>query len=27
LREKMEADPGNPTRFVTVRGYGYRFEG
>ncbi len=27
LREKVETDPGNPTRFVTVRGYGYRFEG
>ncbi len=27
LREKIEADPANPTRLVTVRGYGYRFEG
>lgn len=27
LREKVETDPGTPTRFVTVRGYGYRFEG
>lgn len=27
LREKFEHDPGNPTRFVTVRGAGYRFEG
>jgi len=27
LREKIEADPGNPTRIVTVRGAGYRFEG
>lgn len=27
LREKVEEDPGNPTRLVTVRGYGYRFEG
>ncbi len=27
LREKIEADPGVPTRLVTVRGYGYRFEG
>ncbi len=27
LREKVETDPGNPSRFVTVRGYGYRFEG
>jgi DNA-binding response OmpR family regulator len=27
LREKIEADPSNPTRIVTVRGIGYRFEG
>jgi DNA-binding response OmpR family regulator len=27
LREKIEADPSNPTRIVTVRGLGYRFEG
>ncbi|HPH94521.1 MAG TPA: response regulator transcription factor [Anaerolineaceae bacterium] len=27
LREKIEADPTNPTRIVTVRGAGYRFEG
>jgi DNA-binding response OmpR family regulator len=27
LREKIEEDPGNPTRIVTVRGIGYRFEG
>lgn len=27
LREKIEADPANPTRLVTVRGVGYRFEG
>jgi DNA-binding response OmpR family regulator len=27
LREKIEADPGQPTRIVTVRGSGYRFEG
>ena len=27
LREKVEADPANPTRIVTVRGVGYRFEG
>jgi DNA-binding response OmpR family regulator len=27
LREKIEADPGNPKRIVTVRGAGYRFEG
>ena len=27
LREKIEADPSNPKRIVTVRGVGYRFEG
>jgi DNA-binding response OmpR family regulator len=27
LREKIETDPGDPTRIVTVRGIGYRFEG
>lgn len=27
LREKIEADPANPVRIVTVRGIGYRFEG
>ena len=27
LREKIEADPSQPTRIVTVRGIGYRFEG
>ena len=27
LREKIEEDPANPTRIVTVRGIGYRFEG
>ncbi len=27
LRQKIEADSGNPTRIVTVRGGGYRFEG
>ena len=27
LREKVENDPSNPTRIVTVRGIGYRFEG
>ncbi|MCS7286133.1 MAG: response regulator transcription factor [Anaerolineae bacterium] len=27
LREKIEPDPDNPTRIVTVRGIGYRFEG
>jgi len=27
LREKIEPDPNNPSRIVTVRGSGYRFEG
>ncbi|MBN1878458.1 MAG: response regulator transcription factor [Anaerolineae bacterium] len=27
LREKIEHDPANPTRIVTVRGVGYLFEG
>ncbi|MGQ9493525.1 MAG: response regulator transcription factor [Anaerolineae bacterium] len=27
LREKIEADPAHPSRIVTVRGLGYRFEG
>lgn len=27
LREKIESDPANPTRIITVRGVGYRFEG
>jgi DNA-binding response OmpR family regulator len=27
LREKIEEDSSNPTRIVTVRGTGYRFEG
>jgi DNA-binding response OmpR family regulator len=27
LRQKVEKDPGNPVRIVTVRGGGYRFEG
>ena len=27
LREKLERDAANPTRLVTVRGIGYRFEG
>ena len=27
LREKIEDDPANPLRIVTVRGVGYRFEG
>ncbi|MBN1582638.1 MAG: response regulator transcription factor [Anaerolineae bacterium] len=27
LREKIESDPADPARIVTVRGVGYRFEG
>jgi len=27
LRQKVEDDPGNPVRIITVRGGGYRFEG
>jgi DNA-binding response OmpR family regulator len=27
LREKIERDPGQPVRIITVRGVGYRFEG
>lgn len=27
LRQKIEQEPGKPTRIVTVRGGGYRFEG
>jgi DNA-binding response OmpR family regulator len=27
LRQKIEADASNPTRIITVRGGGYRFEG
>ena len=27
LREKIEKEPGKPTRLITVRGAGYRFEG
>jgi DNA-binding response OmpR family regulator len=27
LRQKIEKDPANPSRIVTVRGGGYRFEG
>ena len=27
LRDKVESDPAQPTRIVTVRGIGYRFEG
>jgi DNA-binding response OmpR family regulator len=26
LREKIEKDPGNPKRIITLRGIGYRFE-
>jgi two-component system response regulator RegX3 len=26
LRAKVEGDPGNPERIVTVRGVGYRYE-
>jgi DNA-binding response OmpR family regulator len=26
LREKLEADPNNPTRLITVRGVGYKLE-
>ena len=25
LREKIEDDPSNPSKLVTVRGFGYRF--
>jgi DNA-binding response OmpR family regulator len=27
LRQKIEAEAGNPKRIITVRGGGYRFEG
>jgi two-component system response regulator RegX3 len=27
LRSKIEADPGDPTLLVTVRGLGYKLEG
>ncbi len=27
LREKIESDPSQPSRIITVRGIGYRFEG
>ena len=27
LRQKIEQDPANPTRIVTVRGVGYKFQG
>jgi two-component system response regulator RegX3 len=26
LRAKIETDPGSPSRIVTVRGVGYRYE-
>jgi two-component system response regulator RegX3 len=26
IRTKIETDPANPTRIVTVRGVGYKFE-
>ena len=27
LREKIESEPGSPSRIITLRGVGYRFEG
>jgi two-component system response regulator RegX3 len=27
LRSKIEADPANPARLITVRGLGYKLEG
>jgi two-component system OmpR family response regulator len=27
LRQKIESAPGKPTRLLTVRGVGYRFDG
>ena len=27
LRQKIEEEPSKPTRLITVRGTGYRFEG
>jgi DNA-binding response OmpR family regulator len=27
LRSKIEADPANPIRLITVRGLGYKLEG
>jgi two-component system response regulator RegX3 len=26
LRAKVESEPSNPTRIVTIRGYGYKYE-
>jgi two-component system response regulator RegX3 len=26
LRSKVEPEPSNPTRIVTIRGYGYKYE-
>jgi two-component system response regulator RegX3 len=26
LRAKVEPEPSNPTRIVTIRGYGYKYE-
>jgi two-component system response regulator RegX3 len=26
LRSKVESDPGNPTRIVTIRGLGYKYD-
>ena len=26
LREKVEADPSNPRRIITVRGFGYQWK-
>jgi len=27
LREKIEVDPAHPSRILTIRGIGYRFDG
>ena len=27
LRQKIEAEPDQPTRLITIRGVGYRFDG
>jgi two-component system response regulator RegX3 len=26
LRSKVESDPGNPSRIVTIRGLGYKYD-